>query len=155
MPLTLSLPEARRLAVAAQGFGSRPLSPSIGHVRKLASRLRAFQIDSVNVLARAHYVPAFARLGPYPMEALDQLAYRKRELFEYWGHEASLLPVSTLHKTLYSSMIPHNASCFRCRERNSSETGESPATGRFWLCRSWGWPATRFESRTSLRRRSI
>jgi uncharacterized protein YcaQ len=47
----------------------------------------------VNVLVRAHYVPAFARLGPYPMEALDLLAYRRRELFEYWGHEACLLPV--------------------------------------------------------------
>jgi uncharacterized protein YcaQ len=56
--------------------------------------LNAFQIDSVNVLARAHYVPAFARLGSYPMESLDILAYHKRELFEYWGHAACLLPVS-------------------------------------------------------------
>ena len=94
MPLTLSLPEARRLAVSAQGFGSRPASPSIAHVRRLAARIHAFQIDSVNVLARAHYVPPFARLGPYPMDVLDQLAYRKRELFEYWGHAACLLPVS-------------------------------------------------------------
>jgi uncharacterized protein YcaQ len=46
------------------------------------------------VLIRAHYVPAFARLGPYPMGALDSLAYRKRELFEYWGHAACLLPIS-------------------------------------------------------------
>ncbi len=48
----------------------------------------------MNVLARAHYVPAFARLGPYPMQALDSLAYRDRELFEYWGHAACLLPIS-------------------------------------------------------------
>jgi len=68
--------------------------PSLAHLRKLAARLHAFQIDSVNVLVRAHYVPAFARLGPYRTEALDWLAYRKRELFEYWGHEACLLPVS-------------------------------------------------------------
>ena len=61
-------------------------------MRKLAARLHAFQIDSVNVLVRAHYVPAFARLGPYRMDALDTLAYRKRELFEYWGHAACLLP---------------------------------------------------------------
>lgn len=94
MPITLSLPEARRLAVASQGFGPKPATPSVGHLRKLAARLHAFQIDSVNVLARAHYVPAFARLGPYPMEALDSLAYRKRELFEYWGHAACLLPIS-------------------------------------------------------------
>jgi uncharacterized protein YcaQ len=94
MSITLSLPEARRLAVASQGFGPRPATPSLGHLRKLATRLHAFQIDSVNVLARAHYVPAFARLGPYPMKALDSLAYGKRELFEYWGHAACLLPIS-------------------------------------------------------------
>jgi uncharacterized protein len=94
MSITLSLPEARRLAVASQGFGRRPAKPTIGHLRKLAARLYAFQIDSVNVLARAHYVPAFARLGPYPMDSLDSLAYRKRELFEYWGHAACLLPIS-------------------------------------------------------------
>ncbi|MDP9238880.1 MAG: winged helix DNA-binding domain-containing protein [Chloroflexota bacterium] len=92
--ITLSLPEARRLAVASQGFGPKPPTPSVGHLRKLASRLHAFQIDSVNVLARAHYVPAFARLGPYPVDALDSLAYRKRELFEYWGHAACLLPIA-------------------------------------------------------------
>ena len=91
---SLSLPEARRLAVASQGFGARPATPSIAHVRKLATRLHAIQIDSVNVLARAHYVPAFARLGPYSVDALDTLAYRKRELFEYWGHAACFLPVS-------------------------------------------------------------
>jgi len=94
MSITLSLPEARRLAVASQAFGPRPAKPTIGHLRKLAARLHAFQIDSVNVLARAHYVPAFARLGPYRMDALDTLAYRKRELFEYWGHAACLLPIS-------------------------------------------------------------
>jgi hypothetical protein len=94
MSISISLPEARRLAVASQGFGKRPARPGTADLRKLAARLHVFQIDSVNVLARAHYVPAFARLGPYPMGALDALAYRKRELFEYWGHEASLLPIS-------------------------------------------------------------
>jgi uncharacterized protein YcaQ len=94
MSITLSLPEARRLAVASQGFGPRPATPSLGHLRKLAARLHAFQIDSVNVLARAHYVPAFARLGPYPMKGLDSLAYGRRELFEYWGHAACLIPMS-------------------------------------------------------------
>lgn len=92
--ITLSLPEARRLAIASQGFGPRPARPAVSHLRKLAARLHAFQIDSVNVLPHAHYVPAFARLGPYPGDALDSLAYRKRELFEYWGHAACLLPIS-------------------------------------------------------------
>ncbi len=51
-------------------------------------------MDSVNVFERAHYLPAFSRLGPYDRAMVDDLAYRKRELFEYWGHEASLLPVA-------------------------------------------------------------
>ncbi len=94
MPIALSLPEARRLAIASQGFGKRPATPTLDHVRKLASKVHAFQIDSVNVLARAHYVPAFARLGPYKTSALDTLAYKKRDLFEFWGHAACLLPMS-------------------------------------------------------------
>ncbi len=106
MSVTLSLSEARRLALASQGFGTRPPTPSVAHLRKLAGRLHAFQIDSVNVLVRAHYVPAFARLGPYRMETLDWLAYRKRELFEYWGHEACLLPVS-LYPLLRYRMDKH------------------------------------------------
>jgi uncharacterized protein YcaQ len=92
--ITLSLPEARRLAIASQGFATRPAKPSLTHLRALAGRLYAFQIDSVNVLTRAHYVPAFARLGPYQMKELDTLAYQNRELFEYWGHAACLLPIS-------------------------------------------------------------
>jgi uncharacterized protein YcaQ len=92
--ISLSLAEARRLAVASQGFGKRPASPTLDHVRRLASKIYAFQIDSVNVVTRAHYVPAFARLGPYRADMIDTLAYRKRELFEYWGHAACLLPLS-------------------------------------------------------------
>ncbi|TMC06510.1 MAG: winged helix-turn-helix domain-containing protein [Chloroflexi bacterium] len=104
-PVALSLAEARRLAVAAQGFGPRPAAPSAAHVRKLATRLHAFQIDSVNVLVRAHYVPAFARLGPYSMDHLDALAYRRRELFEFWGHAACLMPVA-LYPLLRYRMRP-------------------------------------------------
>jgi uncharacterized protein len=92
--VSLSLPEARRLAIVSQGFGERPAKPTAKHVRTLAARVHAFQIDSVNVLARAHYVPAFARLGPYPMDALDTLTWRTRDLFEYWGHAACLLPMA-------------------------------------------------------------
>jgi uncharacterized protein YcaQ len=66
----------------------------MAHLRKLAERVHAFQIDSVNVLVRAHYMPAFARLGAYRMDDLDTLAYRKRELFEFWGHAACLMPTS-------------------------------------------------------------
>lgn len=92
--VSLSLAEARRLAIASQGFGKRPTKPTVTHLRALATRVHAFQIDSVNVLARAHYVPAFARLGPYPMDVLDRMTYHTRELFEYWGHAACLLPIA-------------------------------------------------------------
>jgi uncharacterized protein len=102
---TLSLAEARRLALASQAFGPRPKRPTLAHVRELAARVHAFQIDSVNVLARAHYVAPFARLGAYPVAALDELAYKTRELFEYWGHAACLMPVS-LYPLLRYRMDP-------------------------------------------------
>jgi uncharacterized protein YcaQ len=90
----LSLSEARRLALASLGFDvRRPGRAGLAHVRATASRLGAIQIDSVNVLARAHYLPVFSRYGPYPTTALDQLAHGRRELFEYWGHAACFLPI--------------------------------------------------------------
>ena len=86
---------ARRIALAAQGF-AEPRPTAIGDVRRLrrlVDRLAVVQIDSVNVLSRSHYLPAFSRLGPYARGQLDGLAGRRRELFEYWAHEASFLPV--------------------------------------------------------------
>ncbi|HEY1029968.1 MAG TPA: crosslink repair DNA glycosylase YcaQ family protein [Pseudomonas sp.] len=97
MTLSLSLVEARRLALVAQGFGRTPRG-SIAHKQLQAQieRLGVLQIDSVNALVRSHYLPAFSRLGHYQGEHLDELAWgraRRRRLFEYWGHEASLLPL--------------------------------------------------------------
>jgi len=91
---SISAAEARRLALASLGFGgSKPARAGVAHVRATAARLGAIQIDSVNVLARAHYLPTFSRYGPYPSSALDDLAHGKRELFEYWAHAACFLPV--------------------------------------------------------------
>jgi hypothetical protein len=90
----LSLAEARRLALSAQGFGAaRPSTPSMAHVRKTAAKVAGFQIDSINVLIRAHYLPAFTRLGPYRTKVIDTLAYERHELFEGWGHAACLFPI--------------------------------------------------------------
>jgi uncharacterized protein len=92
----ISASEARRIALAAQGFAEPHPSgtPNGWDLRRVFSRVALVQIDSVNVLERAHYLPAFSRLGPYDREALDRLSHRApRRLFEYWGHEASLLPV--------------------------------------------------------------
>jgi len=93
----LTAAEARRIALAAQGFADpRPSGAPTGWaVRRLIDRVGLLQIDSVNVLQRAHYLPLFSRYGRYDTELLDRTShYAPRRLFEYWGHEASLLPVA-------------------------------------------------------------
>lgn len=92
----LTLPAARRVALAAQGFDRpRPTRPPTRRdLGRVLGRLAQVQIDSINVLARAHYLPLFSRLGPYDVTTFDLLSGRTpRTLFEYWGHAASLIDV--------------------------------------------------------------
>lgn len=92
--------QARRIAVAAQGFAeAKPRGPvTRAHLRRLISRLQILQLDSVSVAVRAHYAPVFSRLGPYDRGVLDRAAWSHsarspRLLVEYWAHEAALMAV--------------------------------------------------------------
>jgi uncharacterized protein len=105
-PDGLDLGDARRIALAAQGFDvPRPRGRvDVRHVRRALGSVAVLQLDSVNVFCRSHYMPVYSRVGPYPREILDALAGHEtspassgrrspteRELFEYWAHQASLI----------------------------------------------------------------
>ena len=91
---SLSIADARRIALAAQGFDTaRPQTKATHrHVDALISQLGVIQIDSVNVLVRSQELPLFARLGNHDRKAIPK-ATEQQKLFEYWGHEAAHLPV--------------------------------------------------------------
>ncbi|MFE9784070.1 winged helix-turn-helix domain-containing protein [Nocardia salmonicida] len=92
--------QARRTALAAQGFGKRkPTNPKRRAILDVVARTRLLQIDSVSAVVRAHYAPVFSRIGPYDRSLLDGAAWSdsakaRRGLVEYWAHEAALIPVA-------------------------------------------------------------
>jgi uncharacterized protein len=91
---SLSISEARRVAIASQHFvGAGGPPRTTRALAEIVRRLGVVQIDSVNVLIRSHYLPIFSRRGGYQCGLLEKAAYEQRLLFEYWGHEASFLPV--------------------------------------------------------------
>lgn len=94
---TLSLGDARRIALAGQGFDRpRPRAPiRAEQIARTIRQLGLLQIDCVNVLVRAQYQVLYSRLGPYDMSLADDVMYRDREFTEQWAHEASILPVET------------------------------------------------------------
>jgi len=98
--VTLTSAQARRIAVAAQGFAAAKPRAAItrAHLKRLISRIQVLQLDSVSVAVRAHYAPVFSRLGPYDRSVLDRAAWQHsarspRLLVEYWAHEAALMAV--------------------------------------------------------------
>lgn len=93
---SLSSAQARRLALAAQGFAqARPATPGTRQLNLAVARMGTLQIDSVNVFARSHYMPLFSRLGPYDPALLDRLVFDRRSPYvEYWAHMASFIPAS-------------------------------------------------------------
>lgn len=95
---TMTAAQARRVAVAAQGFAEpKPAGPiTRAHLKRLILRIHVLQLDSVSVAVRAHYAPVFSRLGPYDRDVLDRVAWGPRSsrlLVEYWAHEAALMAV--------------------------------------------------------------
>ena len=95
----LTAAQARRVALAAQGFGAAPATAvTRAQLRRLIQRIQVLQLDSVSVAVRAHYAPVFSRLGPYDRDLLDAVAWQHsarapRLLVEYWAHEAALMAV--------------------------------------------------------------
>jgi len=160
---TFSITEARRIALAAQMFSARKLqNVTAAHIRRLVNALGAVQIDSVNVLVRSHFLPVYSRLGTYDRALLQKIKYGKtRRLFEYWGHEASLLPVELYPLLRWrmerarrgDGMWRHVAQTAReqralirkvrdtIAERGpmSASDFEEPRTGESW----WGWNDTK------------
>ncbi|MEO8539997.1 MAG: crosslink repair DNA glycosylase YcaQ family protein [bacterium] len=153
---SISNDEARRITLTAQGFAvPRPRKPGAAEMKRVIDRLRLIQIDSVNVMARAHYMPFFSRLGPYPQELLEQLAYREQHVFEQWAHEACFVPIEDyplLHhqmehgrrwggddlRNLPQERLDFFASVLeQVRQRGPVVTGEMETEGKRqgW----WGW----------------
>jgi uncharacterized protein len=111
----LSSGDARRLAVAAQGLASpRPKGPvRHRHVRSTFDAIGQIQVDAINVVARTQFLVLFSRLGPYDVDLLHDLSGPNGQLFEYWGHAASLLPMA-------------HQPWFRWRMQQHGPNGDSP-----------------------------
>ena len=160
---TLSVEQARRLGLGAQGFAAKRPTGRVDrrHLRRLMKRLKLVQLDSVPVLIRTQYMPAFSRLGSYRIGLFDEVAYRDDEWFEAWAHEASLLPVDSEPLLRWQKRRSMQGQTWRnlvrlakeepayvqsvldeISERGPLLTSElsdpRPQTGEWWGNRSWG-----------------
>src|SRR6478752_256210 len=92
---SLSVAQARRIALAAQGFLDKPhAAPTMRTFQRTVERTGVLQVDSVNVLQRAHYMPLYSRMGAYDVDLLRRASEKRpRRLVEYWAHVQALMPV--------------------------------------------------------------
>ncbi len=153
----ISINQARRYALAAQGFTERRPAGRVDvrHFRKVVGRLGVIQLDSVNVFSRAHFMPFFSRLGSYDRDALDRWLWRSGEMFEYWGHMASLMP-SDHHRLFrwrmdqplswkaYSNLEANRPGFIdsvlaQVRQRGPIQTSELEDTGERLGRTMWNW----------------
>ena len=120
--------QARRAALAAQGFVDRPRSGPVTrrHLSRVVDRVGAVQIDSINVLARSHEIVFFSRLGPYSRPRLQEHIERHRQMFEYWGHMASFLPIDLYPLLRWRMELQRRARS----GAPAGATGGSPSTSR-------------------------
>lgn len=95
MARSMSISQARRLFLQAQGFGDAAPKGSVTrrHVKRAMGRMQLLQLDSVPVIIRSQYLPLYSRLGPYRTDLLNQTIYKHRDWFECWSHEANIMPV--------------------------------------------------------------
>jgi uncharacterized protein YcaQ len=91
-PLILSLETVRALAILKQGLQQRPAVVDKPALLQMIQRIGLLQLDTINVVARSHYLVMLSRLGPYERTWLDELLFPDRALFEQWAHAACLIP---------------------------------------------------------------
>ena len=120
----ISLPEARRIALAAQGFDRpRPGSPDdVRHYRRVLHAIGVLQLDFVNVLLPAHFLMVWSRLGAYDRHRFERYLYGSREFTEQWAHEASIVRVSDW------PLLAHRRRAWTPWKRNPLQTLADPET---------------------------
>src|SRR3954449_11035226 len=120
----LSAATARRIALAAQGFGEPRPGGRVDrrHARRVFQHVQLVQIDSVNVLVRSQELPLFARLGPHRRDLIPAMV-AAGDLFEYWGHEASLIPVERQPLFRWKMELARNGSLWGGLARLQREKG--------------------------------
>src|SRR3954451_21002511 len=130
VPDSLSRAQERRIAVAAQGFlDPRHTTPTMRTFNRTLERTGVLQVDSVNVLQRAHYMPLFSRMGAYDQALLTRAAEKRpRRLVEYWAHVQALMPVELW------PVMQHRMGSYRAQRGKGWQGGEDEPARRP-LCR--------------------